>query len=186
MPNVLWQTAQLVNIAKYGMKVRRVLWTRRACLSGRRDGVRILLWILMVYPVERLVKEYIISGVTGEALECYIFVGRIHYCQKLDHMVMDKIHARSTGLVNQLTRQPTEGRIKNAFELSNDASNVLLGRLMLSSDVFTAYVCRRCGSLSESAMSENIVNIRVPFACKLLFQELQAMHICPRLKVESR
>lgn len=93
-------------------------------------------------------------------------------------------------------------KIKKAFELSNDASNVLLERLMLSSDVFTAYVCRRCGSLSESAsewsrfallsdclifiVSENIVNIRVPFACKLLFQELQAMHICSRLKVESR
>lgn len=39
---------------------------------------------------------------------------------------------------------------------------------------------RLCGT------SENIVDIRMPYACKLLFQELQAMNVCPRLKVESR
>ncbi|KAF4671681.1 DNA-directed RNA polymerase III subunit RPC2 [Perkinsus chesapeaki] len=147
-------------------------------------------------------KEYITSGVTGEALECYIFVGPIYY-QKLKHMVMDKIHARSTGPVNQLTRQPTEGRAKDGGlrlgEMERDclvaygASNLLLERLMLSSDVFTASVCRRCGLLSYQngtcklcGTSENIVDIRMPYACKLLFQELQAMNVCPRLKVESR
>lgn len=38
------------------------------------------------------VKEYITSGVTEETLECYIFVGPIHYCQKLDHMVGSRSH----------------------------------------------------------------------------------------------
>jgi DNA-directed RNA polymerase III subunit RPC2 len=39
-------------------------------------------------------KDYVTSGITGEPLEAYIFFGPIYY-QKLKHMVMDKMHARS-------------------------------------------------------------------------------------------
>ena len=41
-------------------------------------------------------KDYITSGVTGQPLLCYIFMGPIYY-QKLKHMVMDKMHARARG-----------------------------------------------------------------------------------------
>lgn len=39
-------------------------------------------------------KDMLTSGVTGEPLSAYIFMGPIYY-QKLKHMVMDKMHARS-------------------------------------------------------------------------------------------
>lgn len=39
-------------------------------------------------------KDYLTSGITGEPLCAYIFFGPIYY-QKLKHMVMDKMHARS-------------------------------------------------------------------------------------------
>lgn len=57
-------------------------------------------------------KDLFYSGISGEAMPAFVFFGPIYY-QRLKHMVVDKMHARSTGPRSMLTRQPTEGRARD-------------------------------------------------------------------------
>lgn len=143
-------------------------------------------------------KEILTSGITGELVKGYIFFGPIYY-QKLKHMVLDKMHARARGPRAVLTRQPTEGRSRDGGlrlgEMERDCligygtSALLQERLMLSSDVFDAEVCSHCGLLGTPGWCqfcrsrEHMVVLRMPYAAKLLFQELTSMNVIPRIVV---
>lgn len=145
-------------------------------------------------------KDMLYSGITGECLQAYIFFGPIYY-QKLKHMVLDKMHARARGPRAVLTRQPTEGRSRDGGlrlgEMERDcviaygASQLLLERLMISSDAFEVDVCNNCGLMGYNSWctscksSENVIKMTIPYAAKLLFQELLSMNIAPRLKLED-
>jgi DNA-directed RNA polymerase III subunit RPC2 len=145
-------------------------------------------------------KDVMYSGTNGQPLDAYIFSGPVFY-QKLKHMVLDKMHARARGPRAVLTRQPTEGRSRDGGlrlgEMERDcliaygASNLIMERLMHSSDGFLANVCLTCGLLQYQnwcqycRSGENVADIRLPYACKLLFQELQSMNVLPRLKLKD-
>ncbi|CAD6187826.1 unnamed protein product [Caenorhabditis auriculariae] len=141
-------------------------------------------------------KDMLTSGITGQPLSAYIYFGPIYY-QKLKHMVLDKMHARARGPRAAMTRQPTEGRSREGGlrlgEMERDcliaygASMLLIERLMVSSDEFKVDVCTVCGVMGSKGWcqhcrsSKSMANIKIPYACKLLFQELQSMNIVPRL-----
>ncbi|KAI6649806.1 DNA-directed RNA polymerase III subunit RPC2 [Oopsacas minuta] len=143
-------------------------------------------------------KDMVTSGTTGEPLEAYIFMGPVYY-QKLKHMVIDKMHARSRGPRSLMTRQPTEGRSREGGlrlgEMERDcligygASMLVIERLMISSDSYRVEVCNTCGLFAYSnwchfcQSSSTISSVNIPYACKLLFQELISMNIVPRLKL---
>lgn len=145
-------------------------------------------------------KDMLTSGITGEPLSVYVFMGPVFY-QKLKHMVLDKMHGRARGPTALLTRQPTEGRSREGGlrlgEMERDcligygASSLLLERLMLSSDAFTAQVCKKCGLIGYSGWCQHcrssleVCSVRMPYACKLLFMELQAMNVMPRLHIDD-
>lgn len=145
-------------------------------------------------------KDVLYSGTNGMPLDAYIFSGPIFY-QKLKHMVLDKMHARARGPRAVLTRQPTEGRSRDGGlrlgEMERDcliaygASNLIMERLMHSSDGFSANVCLTCGLLQYQSWcqycrsGEQVADIRMPYACKLLFQELQSMNVLPKLRLNE-
>jgi DNA-directed RNA polymerase II subunit RPB2 len=58
---------------------------------------------------ERNATEWVYCGLTGQRLKIPIFIGPTYY-QRLKHLVMDKMHSRSRGPINMLTRQAAEGR----------------------------------------------------------------------------
>eukprot|EP01098_Paradermamoeba_levis_P010664 TRINITY_DN4487_c0_g3_i2.p1 TRINITY_DN4487_c0_g3~~TRINITY_DN4487_c0_g3_i2.p1 ORF type:complete len:1132 (+),score=308.58 TRINITY_DN4487_c0_g3_i2:455-3397(+) len=139
-------------------KMIELIASKSAVLEGKLhygtafggDSVESLSKILVQNGFNYSGKDMLISGITGETLSAYIFFGPIYY-QKLKHMVMDKMHARARGPRALLTRQPTEGRSRDGGlrlgEMERDcliaygASNLLLERLMLSSDAFSVFIC---------------------------------------------
>ncbi|KAK0303454.1 DNA-directed RNA polymerase III complex subunit Rpc2 [Friedmanniomyces endolithicus] len=145
-------------------------------------------------------KDFVTSGITGESLPAYVFFGPIYY-QKLKHMVQDKMHARATGPYAILTRQPTEGRSRagglRLGEMERDcliaygASQLLLERLMLSSDAHQVDVCETCGMMGYNnwcqscKSSGGVVKMTMPYAAKLLIQELMSMNIKAKLCLED-
>ncbi|KAK6204900.1 DNA-directed RNA polymerase II subunit RPB2 [Scheffersomyces amazonensis] len=150
--------------------------------------------------------EVMYNGHTGKKLMAQVFFGPTYY-QRLRHMVDDKIHARARGPVQVLTRQPVEGRSRDGGlrfgEMERDcmiahgAAGFLKERLMEASDAFRVHVCGMCGLMSVIANLKknqfecrscknktNIYQIHIPYAAKLLFQELMAMNIAPRMYTE--
>ncbi|CAH2046368.1 unnamed protein product, partial [Thlaspi arvense] len=170
--------------------------------SGHADKVADISETLVKHGFSYSGKDLLYSGLSGEPLQTYVFMGPIYY-QKLKHMVLDKMHARGSGPRVMMTRQPTEGKSKNGGlrvgEMERDcliaygASNLIYERLMVSSDPFEVQVCRACGLLgyynyklkkavcSSCKTGDHIATLKLPYACKLLFQELQAMNVVPRL-----
>ena len=146
-------------------------------------------------------KDYMTSGITGEPLPAYVFFGPIYY-QKLKHMVQDKMHSRSRGPRAVLTRQPTEGRSRDGGlrlgEMERDcliaygASQLLLERLMHSSDAHQVDICKTCGMMGYGGYcqtcnkTQGVVRMTIPYAAKLLIQEMLSMNISARLKLEDQ
>ena len=138
-----------------------------SCLEGREgDGtpfnntkVEDIAQNLEAHGFDSMGNECMFNGITGERFETTVFIGPTSY-QKLRHCVVDKVHARSRGPRQLITRQPVEGRSRGGglrigemerdCMLAHGASSVLLDRMFLQSDVFTMSVCRKCGLIAES------------------------------------
>lgn len=177
---------------------------------------------LAALGLPRYAKHQMIDGMTGEPIEALVYTGVIYY-QRLRHMVADKIHGRTRGPVQILTRQPVEGRSRDGglrfgemerdTIISHGASGVMQSMLLHNSDAYTAPVCGGCGltaiptpppppsgrgtfqhqNIQQSGGGAYCQNCRrgdlvqmttIPYAFKLLQNELAAMHISMRIRLE--
>jgi len=147
-------------------------------------------------------NELLYNGLTGEQIKSDIFIGPVFY-QRLKHMVNDKQHSRSIGPMVNFTHQPAEGRSRDGGlrfgEMERDAmvghgaSRFTRGRMYDCSDKYEVHVCRKCGMIASYNDDRSIhlckicenrsdfALVQIPYACKLLFQELTTMNVAPRI-----
>jgi DNA-directed RNA polymerase beta subunit len=147
-------------------------------------------------------NELLYNGLTGEQIKSDIFIGPVFY-QRLKHMVADKQHSRSIGPMVNFTHQPAEGRSRDGGlrfgEMERDAmvghgaSRFTKGRMYDCSDKYEVNVCRKCGIIASYNTERSIhfcktcdnrsdfALVQIPYACKLLFQELATMNVAPRI-----
>jgi DNA-directed RNA polymerase II subunit RPB2 len=147
-------------------------------------------------------NEVMYNALSGEQMPSSIFIGPAFY-QRLKHMVNDKQHSRSIGPMVNLTRQPAEGRARDGglrfgemerdCMISHGASRFTKGRLYDASDSYSVHICNKCGLIAAYNKNQQIhicntcenrtdfKYVEIPYACKLMFQELLTMNIAPRL-----
>jgi len=152
-------------------------------------------------------NEILYNGYTGRMMETSIFTGPVYY-QRLRHCSADKLHSRSSGPLVMLTRQPAEGRAREGGlrfgEMERDCvaahgiSEFTKERLMECSDLFRCWSCQDCGLIAIVNPKEGIWNckgcgnttnfsaIEIPYAYKLLLQELETMSITSRIITQGK
>ncbi len=149
-------------------------------------------------------KETMYHPITGKKLKAKIFIGEMYYL-KLKYMVSNKIHARASGKVALLTRQPVEGRARGgALRLGEMEQQALVAHgasLLLKerydSDKVVIHICNNCGTIAIKDYIKNKIAcpecgsnesepIEVSYAFKLLIEEIQSLHISTNFELKNK
>lgn len=149
--------------------------------------------------------ETMYNGTTGDMYNVQIFIGPMYYL-RLKHQVRNKIHSRARGPIQLLTRQPTEGRLKEGGlrlgEMEKDtfiahgASLLLKERfdsdrvvLPISEDSGIVAVKDRKADRYYCPVSDptaDISNVEMSYAFKLILDEFKSLCLYPKLELKSK
>ncbi len=149
-------------------------------------------------------KETLYDGVTGRKMNAQIYIGNMYYL-KLVRMVKNLIHARASGKVALLTRQPIEGRSRGGgLRLGEMEQQALAGHgasLLLkerySSDKTIIYICKDCGNMTYEDIIRNKTPcllcgsnesdpLEISYAFKLLVDELLGLGIHTKFTLKNK
>jgi DNA-directed RNA polymerase subunit beta len=135
-------------------------------------------------------KQQLFDGRTGDAFKERTTVGSM-YMIKLNHMVADKIHARSTGPYTMVTQQPLGGKAQNGGQRFGEmevwaleaygAAHTLQEMLTIKSDD----VYGRSKAYESIIKKAPIVGPKVPESFNVLVKELQGLGLKVDLFAQS-
>jgi DNA-directed RNA polymerase beta subunit len=175
--------------------------------KGNVDHVREMESVLKEHGFRHDGTEICIDGRTGQQLKSRIFVGCIEM-YRLVHMATKKIHARSIGPRDPLTRQPRDGRkfggglrigeMESSALAAHGCSRVLQERFREHSDSFDVSICNTCGNIADDVNTtvgyqfchicqdgQNITSVKMPFTFMILILELLSTGISVQFKTDD-
>jgi len=129
--------------------------------------------------------EVLYNGMTGEQMDADIFMGPIYY-QRLKQMVEDKINYRDTGPKTLLTHQPTQGRSNEGGMRIGEMERDALVSHGMSKFIRESFMERSDGATLEFDKEQGRIDtsrdtIEMPYSMALFAQELESMHVVPRM-----
>jgi len=120
------------------------------------------------------------DGLTGDTFDQPVTVGNI-YIMKLNHLVEDKVHARSTGPYSLISQQPLGGKAQFGGQRFGEmevwtleaygVAHILQEMLTIKSDDVTG----RTKAYEAILKNEDILQPSVPESFKVLVKELQSL-----------
>jgi DNA-directed RNA polymerase subunit B len=149
-------------------------------------------------------KETMYNGITGKKMNAKIYIGNMYYL-KLRYMVKNKMHARASGKVTLLTRQPIEGRARGGgLRLGEMEQQALAGHgaaLLLKerydSDKTIIWICKDCGHMTYEDTIRNKIAcslcggneaepLEISYAFKLLVDELLGLGVHTSFELKNK
>lgn len=127
-------------------------------------------------------KEVLYDGYTGEPFKSPALIGYAYF-MKLNHLVLDKVHARSTGTYSLVTQQPLGGKSQFGGQRLGEmevwaleaygAANLLQEMLTVKSDDIEG----RRKAYESIVKGKDIEELGIPESFKVLVRELRGLGI---------
>lgn len=171
--------------------------------------------ILTDMGYEEFGTEYLYNGMTGKRMPAKIYIGPVYYMRlkhMVADKIHARAKGPRTQLTRQPLEGRAKdgglrfGEMERDCIISYGMAGFLKERMMETADAYTAYVCDVCGLFAQRMLRKDqkhyatkddiywckacknktrISKVRMPYACKLLFQELMSMCIAPRIRTRD-
>jgi len=170
--------------------------------------------ILEKFGYDRNGTEYLYNGMTGKRMKSQIFIGPLYYQRlkhMVNDKMHSRSRGPRTLLTRQPPEGRARdgglrfGEMERDTMLAYGISTFLKERMMECSDAYTTYICDKCGLFAQRKKPKDnkpyhtssdiyfcqgcnnttkISKVSIPYAFKLLCQEMMSMGIAPRIRTK--